>query len=269
MKLMRRWLLPALTFLIVVGAAVLPARVSQMWDARQFGQVHTEALEVGSLPVHEAPTLLDRMELFANQYSSARPILSSSTGGYADSLTIREQALALRELLAAWNIVPNFFFDEYTGASDEAFEYCSVQRLLLWDPAEERDIREPSCYYQFAWTDYETYHNKSLSVDVDAETGLPIQVIIWDTNIAQWFPYTREALADKAEYYFQMMGWTVGVDVIPMEPLELENKFLQLCFAIPDTDLYYWITHGPTTLHISLETMGGGDTDSDSFTFDG
>lgn len=269
MKLVKKWLFPALVCLIIVGAAVLPPCLSQMRDAGRFGQVHAETLEAGSLPVREALTLLDRMELFANQYSSARPILSSSTGGYADSLTRREQALALRELLTAWDIVPNFFFDEYTGVADEAFEYCGVQRLLLWDPAGKRDIREPSCYYQFAWTDYETYHNKSLSVDVDAETGLPIQVIIWDTNIAQWFPYTREALADKAEHYFQMMGWTVGVDVFPMDPPEPENKFLQLCFSVPGTDLYYWITHGPTTLHISLETMQSGDTDSDSFAFDG
>ena len=45
MKLVRKWLFPALTCLIVLGAAALPARVSQMRDARQFGQVHTEALE--------------------------------------------------------------------------------------------------------------------------------------------------------------------------------------------------------------------------------
>lgn len=269
MKPMRKWLLPALTCLSVVGAAILPPQVSRLRDLRQFGQVHTEALEADDLPVREAPTLLDRMELFANQYSSARPILSSSTGGYADSLTRQEQALALRELLTAWNIVPNFFFDEYTGAANEAFEYCGVQLLLLWDPAGKRDIREPSCYYQFAWTDYETYHNKSLSVDVDAETGLPIQVIIWDTNIAQWFPYTREALADKAEHYFQMMGWTVGVDAFAMDPPEPEDKFLQLCFSVPGTDLYYWITHGPTTLHISLKTMQSRDADSNSFAFDG
>lgn len=269
MKFGKKWLFPVLTCLIAAGAAVLPAHISQIRDAKQFGQVHAETLEADSLPVREAPTLLDRMELFANQYSSARPILSSSTGGYADSLTRREQALALRDLLVERDIVPGLFFDKYTGATDEAYEFCSIQRLLLWDPAGEQEIREPSCYYQLAWTDYETYHNKSLSVDVDAETGLPIQVIIWDTNIAQWFPYTREALADKAEHYFQMMGWTVGVDVFPMDPLELENKFLQLCFAIPGTDLYYWITHGPTTLHISLETMQGGDVDGNSFDFDG
>lgn len=269
MKLVKKWLFPALTCLIVAGAAALPPHLSQLRDAGQFGQVHAEALEAAALPVREPPTLLDRMELFANQYSSAHPVLSSSTGTYADSFTKREQALALREQLTKWDIVPDLFFDEYTGATDEAYELCAIQRLLLWDPAGEQEIREPFRYYQFSWTDYETSHNKSLSIDVDAETGLPIQVIIWDTNIAQWFPYTREALADKADRFFQMMGWTIGVDVIPMEPPEPENKFLQLCFSVPGTNLYYWIIHGPTTFHISLETVGNGETDSNSAAFDG
>ncbi len=268
MKLMKKWLFPVLTCLIVAGAAVLSPYLSQMRDMGQFGQVHTEPLDAAALPVREGPTLLDRMELFANQYSSARPVLSSSTGTYADSFTKREQTLALREQLTKWNIVPDLFFDEYTGATDEAYEFCDIQRLLLWDPAGEQEVREPFRYYQFSWTDYETYHNKSLSVDVDAETGLPIQIILWDTNIAQWFPYDREALLDKAFCFFEMMGWTVGTDMVYMNPLEPENKFLQYCFAVPDTDLYYWITHGPTTFHISLETMGDGETGSDSSGFD-
>lgn len=269
MKLVKKWLFPALTCLIVAGAAALPPLISQARDARQFGQVHTEELEAGGLPVRETPTLLDRMELFAHQYSSAHPILSSSTGAYTDSFSKQEQALALRSLLDDGGVIPDFFFEEYTGPADEAFENCGVQRLLLWDPAEDRDIQAPSCYYQFAWTDYETYHNKSLSIDVDVETGLPIQIIIWDTNIAQWFPYSRDALEYKANLFFEMMGWAVGVDVVPMDPLEPENKFLQLCFAVPDTDLYYWITHGPTTFHITLETMGDGGIGSGSSAFDG
>lgn len=269
MKLMKKWLFPALTCLIVAGAALLPPHLSQMRDARQFGQVHAEALEADGLPVREEPTLLDRMELFANQYSSARPILSSSTGAYADNAAKQEQALALRDLLVERGIVPGLFFDEYAKADNVPYELCGVQRLLLWDPAGEDAVREPYCYYQFAWTHYETYHNKSFSVDVDAETGLPIQIIIWDTNIAQWFPYTREALRDKVDHYFELMGWTEWVDVVPMDPLEPENKFLQLCFAIPGTDLYYWIVHGPTTFHISLETMGDGGPDSGPSAFDG
>ncbi len=268
MKLMKKWLFPVLTCLIVAGAALLPPYLSKMRDMGQFGQIHTEPLDAAALPVREGPTLLDRMALYT-KYSSGHPILASNDGSYADSFTKREQALAFRNLLVEWGIAPGFFFDEYTGDSDEAYEFCAVHRLLLWDPAEDREIQAPSSYYLFAWNNYETSHNKSLSIDVDADTGLPIQIDIFDTNIAQWFPYTREALADKADRFFQMMGWTVGVDVVPMEPPEPENKFLQLCFSIPGTNLYYWITHGPTTFHISLKTVGAGETDSSSAAFDG
>ncbi len=270
MKLVRKWLFPALTCLIVLGAAALPPYLSQLRDARQFDQVHTEALEADGLPVAQPPTLLDRMELFANhQYSPGDSILSSNTGTYTDSSSKAEQALALRRLLTGQGIIPEFFFEEYTGSTDEAFEYCGIQRLLLWDPAGEQGVREPFRYYLFAWNDYETYHSKSLSVDVDAETGLPIQVLVYDTDIAQWCPYSRDALDGAAFRFFEMMGWTVWEDVVPMEPPEPENKFFQLCFAIPDTDLYYWFTHGPTTLNITLNPMGDRETGSGSSAFDG
>ena len=85
--------------------------------------------------------------------------------------------------------------------------------------------------------------------------------------LASPFPLPYNVL-DKAFCFFEMMGWTVGTDMVYMNPLEPENKFLQYCFAVPDTDLYYWITHGPTTFHISLETMGDGETGSDSSGFD-
>lgn len=252
MNQLKKWLLPLLTCLLVVSAAVLPQRLSQARDSQQFGHVHTEELNADALPAAQQSTLLDRMELFANQYSSVRPILSSSTGAYADSYTKQEQALALQDLLIS-HIVPGAFFTEYTGTTDEAFEFSNIQRLLLWDPAGELGVREPSCYYQFAWSDYETYHNKSILVDVDAETGLPIQIIIQDTDMAKWFPYTRQDLQNKVDCYFSMMGWTEWVDVVPIQPFEPENKFHQLCFSVEGTDLYYWIFHGPTTLNISLE----------------
>ena len=69
MKLIKKWLLPVLTCLIVAGAAVLPPYISQARDDRQFGQVHAEELDAVPLPVYEPPTLMDRIKLYAGRFN--------------------------------------------------------------------------------------------------------------------------------------------------------------------------------------------------------
>ena len=50
-QLVKKWLFPALTCLIVAGAAMLPPLVSQARDVRLLGQVHAELLDADALPV--------------------------------------------------------------------------------------------------------------------------------------------------------------------------------------------------------------------------
>ena len=265
MKLIRKWLFPMLTCLIVASAAALPPYVSQVRDEGQFGAVHTEAMDLGALPVREAavPDLFDRMDLYANQYSWERPVLSSNTGAFSDGITREERALTLQRLLIEADLIAPIFFDEYV---DEPFEQCSESRLLLWDPAGEWTIQEPSCYYLFAWTSYETYHNKSLSVTVDTETGLPIDVNLFDTNLSVWCPYTKAELDRLVDRYFALMGWTIGVDVEPLDYVDPKlGGWYRSNFAVVGTDLRYSIVHGATTLDIRLESTRG-DLDNWNYT---
>ncbi|MBD5084145.1 MAG: hypothetical protein HDT33_03530 [Clostridiales bacterium] len=256
MKLVKKWLFPVLTCLIVAGAAVLPARVSQARDARQFGQIHTEELKADALPVYAPLSLADRMVLFTDRYSAQHPILSSDEGAYADTLTKLQQAQMVQELLTGSGIVPEWVFEDF-----DPYEHLTVSRLLLWDPAEGAAAQEPSVFYLFHWTYYTTPHNKSLTVNVDGETGLPIEVIVFDTNMSQWFPYGWDELHDMANRYFEMMGLVDGLDIEPMEPAEPDSKnYLALYYSVIGTNLHYSVSRNPTSLGISLE-LNQNETD--------
>ncbi|MBD5118650.1 MAG: hypothetical protein HDT37_06020 [Clostridiales bacterium] len=263
MKLLKKWLFPVLTCLIVAGAAVLPARVSQARDAQQFGQIHTEELKADALPVYEPLSLTDRMVLFTDRYSVQHPILSSNVGAYADDLTKLQQAQAVQELLTGSGIIPEWFFEDF-----DLHEHLAVSRLLLWDPAAGAVVQEPSVFYLFHWTYYTTPHSKSLSVSMDAETGLPIEVDIFDTNMSQWLPYGWDELQDMADRYFDMMGLVHGRDIEPMEPEDPDSKrYLNLYYSVIGTDVHYSVSRNPTALNFFLELDQEG-TDFSSF-YDG
>ena len=260
MKLLKKWLFPVLTCLIVAGAAVLPPYLSQLRDARQLGQVHAETLEADALPVYEPLSLADRMVLFTDRYSPQHPILSSDERAYADDLTKLQQAQAVQELLTGSGIVPEWVFEDF-----DPYEHLAVSRLLLWDPAEGVAVREPSVFYLFHWTYYTTPHNKSLSVSVDGETGLPIEVIVFDTNMSQWLPYGWDELQGMADRYFEMMGLAYGLDIEPMEPAEPDPKsYLSLYYSVIGTNIRYQVSRNPTSLGFSLELNGDG-TDSGGY----
>ena len=173
MKQVKKWLFPVLTALIVAGAAVLPPGISQVRDARQFGQVHTEPLDASALPAYEPPGLLDRLALYAGQGSEEHPILSYNAPIYADDPRREEQMWAAWETLINGELVPGNFFEE------EPYD-CIVSRTLLWDPAASDSWQEPSAFVgilvEFHAKDGAYY--KNMQVRVDEESGLPVEVHI-------------------------------------------------------------------------------------------
>ena len=262
MKLLKKWLFPVLTCLIVAGAAVLPARVSQARDARQFGQVHTEELKADVLPVYEPPGLGDRMELYAHRLSIDHPVLSFEDPFYFEQYPQEREELmqSMEALLTEAGLIPKWVFQE------EPFTDLTIKRCLLWDPAEDSAVQRPAAFYVFKWACYEKLHNKLLTVDVDAETGLPIEVYIFDTNISQWLPYEVEPLQALVGRFFDLLGMDVQ-EVDTDQPYEVWRDFYYDVNGLP---VRYAVSRHPTSVSIQLDlNWHGSGASSATDVYDG
>lgn len=250
MKLLKKWLFPILTCLIVVGAAALPQYVSQSRDARLFGQVHAEALDADALPVVELPTLTDRMTLYADWFSPLHPVLS-----FRDYGDIGEEGAAFpdqeplvqetRELLTGADVLPNWIFEE------EPLEGTVASRLLLWDPAASGTFQEPAIFWELKWSYFDKFHSKDLRVYLDAETGLPIYLWVFDTNISQWLPYDTDHLRTRAERFFSLLG--LDIREIDLDTTISENIQLHLRYSVAGTAMVFDVIRTPTALTIELD----------------
>ncbi len=248
MKRIPKWLLPALTCLTAAGAAVLPAQVSRIGDAGRFGQVSIETLDAGS-PSPSAPsTFLERLELYAEQYSSDDPVLSFRDRSFEDADGSKDagySAQQAQELLVGGELVPEWVFQE------EPFDNVTVTRLLLWDPGAENAAQGPSAYWDVEWSYFDKAHQKHIQLALDAETGLPVRLQIHDTNLSKWMPYGSDGLRKFTERYFALLGLAVqevvpdGFDALPG---------LNLCYSVAGTSARFISTRYPTTCSIELDT---------------
>lgn len=259
MKLMKRWLFPVLTCLIVAGAAVLPRHVSEVRDARQFGQIHAEGLAADGLPVYDPPSLIDRLTLYSHRGYAAHPVLSFEDNFYFEDFPQKRDELmqSVEDMLIEAGLIPEWVFRE------EPFTSLSASRLLLLDPAEGSSIQEPTAFYILSWANYDKRHNKHLTVHLDAESGLPVYFNIFDTNISQWLPYQVEPLRALAGRFFDLLG---------MEAQELGSGgaaevWHAFGYALTGTEVRYDVTRAPTAVTIDVDrnwyrTGTSGTTDS-------
>lgn len=243
MKLVRRWLLPALTCLLALGAAALPPYISQMRDAKQFGQVHAEALGADPLPAVQASTLLDRMKLYASRLSSSRTILSATDYATLEDAQEAELAQSAQEVLTGSGVLPAWIFEE------EPFGALRVSRLLLWDV---EDKGEPSVFWDITWENYTNKsHQKSVHVTLDAQTGLPIHLYVHDTNMSQWMAYDVEHLRSLTQRYSDLWGLEVQ-EVDLAGPMYVPS--VNVSYSISGAGLYFFASRAPTDLSIQLDT---------------
>lgn len=262
MKLVRKWLFPALTYLIVAGAVVMPPYFSQLRDARQLGQVHAETLEAEALPAYEPPTLLERIELYASRYSREHPILFSSDY-YSDQPAEEELAQSVQNLLTGAGVLPEWIFRE------EPFEHTEITRCLLWDPTGVA-LQKPIAFWEISWSYYSNKsHIKSLRVTADAETGLPIKLYVSDTNMSQWLPYQRDDLRALAERFFELLE--MDAREIDLQGPGFAPPSLNLSYAIAGTGMNYFVSRTPVDLEIQLDINWQNRTDADrgSAAYDG
>lgn len=153
MKLIKKWLFPILTCLIIVGAAVLPPYISQVRDSKQFGQIHAEELNADILSAREPPDLLERLELYARWCTPTETIPSFQNP--ETDVDLAEQAL---ERLVQAGVIPGHLLWD-------SVEQADATRLLLWNPTDSMGNQTPIEF----WRVKVYLGDRSLSMDLDGE----------------------------------------------------------------------------------------------------
>ena len=243
MKLVKKWLFPILTCLIVVGAAVLPPYISQIKDNRQFTQIHISELNADALPVWEGRNLLERFELYARWDTDRSEIIPSFqttlTNEESENMELAEQVLnqALNHLTQA-GVIPAYLFES-------PLKPTNIRRTLLWDPADSMSSQEAVEF----WRVTADFGNGSLWMTIDSESGLPLILSLSDPNMAQWLQYKDpDTLPNMAERYFDLLDLefeSVETD-IPSDAAPWERYFV-----IDGTDVQYGFIFNATLLTIS------------------
>ena len=251
MKLVKKWLFPVLTCLIVIGAAVLPPYISQVRDDRQFAQIHTSELDADALPVWEGRDLLERLELYARWstddvgYREIIPSFQAAmlTEDPADeefAEQVLDQAL---DYLTQADVLPAYLF-EFPP------EHIGMNRLLLWDP-DSMNSRNSAEYWSMTADFGKNCH---LWIIIDSESGLPLKLSLSDYNMAQWLSYKDPVtLPDMAERFFDLLGLKaqMSVTILPSDTAPWEYGF-----AIEGTEIEYWFVFNATILDIRLGVTG-------------
>ena len=258
MKLMKKWVFPILTCLIVAGAVVLPPYISYVRDDRQFyAQIHTSELDAEALPAWEGRDLLERIELYArwstDQVGYREIIPSSQAALFADDHLVEEKfavqlmgQAAVRMLeqalddLTQAGVLPDYLFEF-------PMEHINMTRVLLWDPGNMNS--QNSAEYWSATVDFG--ENCHVWIVIDGESGLPLTLSLSDPNMAPWLVYQDpDALPDLAERFFDLLD-------LEFEPVETDIPSdaapWERYFYIKGTAIRYRVSFNATILDISFE----------------
>jgi len=238
MKLVKKWLFPILTCLIVMGAAVLPPYISQVKDVRQFEQIHSTEQNADALPVREVRDQLERLELYARWYTNSEIIPSFQTPTIDKELA--EQAL---DRLAQAGVIS-------TSVTEDSMEHIEMERILLWDPSDSTGFQQPVEF----WSISADLGDGALCMNVDGESGLPLMLSLYDPNMARWLQFKDPGtLSDLAGRYFELLGLEahfvesdVTTDAAPWERQ----------FVIDGTGSYYGFSINATMMNIGPDQRG-------------
>lgn len=239
MKLVKKWLFPALVCLIVVGAAALPPYLSRLRDARQFGQSHTEALAAETLPVWQEPDLAARLALYV-RWNDNKEIIPSFQSPEHDRQGQAEELIqaALERLTQAGVIPEKLLLDKAANLEITSWTY-----VLLWDP----DVGVAGQNSVGFWRITAELGERSMWLDIDQESGLPAQLGFYDPAMARWMPWgDRAAQAAALEGFLSMLG-LAGEEVHPV-PFDPDRTL----YRVADCEFCYQAFHGSESL-MSIE----------------
>ena len=251
MKLIKKWLFPVLTCLIVIGAAILPPYISQVRDDRQFAQIHTSELDAEALPVWEGRDLLERLELYARwstDHVGYREIIPSFqatlfTEDPADKELAEQVLNQALDYLTQAGVLPAYLFEL-------PMEHIDMKRVLLWDPGSMNSRN--SAEYWSATADFG--ENCHVWIIIDGESGLPLKFSLSDYNMAQWLSYKDSVtLPVMAADFFGLLGLEaqMSATILPSDTAPWEYGFV-----IEGKEIEYWFVFNATMLDIMFGVAG-------------
>lgn len=237
MKLVKKWLFPILTCLIIIGAAILPPLISQVKDSQQFAQIHISELNADALPVREGRNQLERLELCARWHTNSEIIPSFQIPVLEVDLADTELAEQALNFLTQADVIP-------ARLLLSPMERISMDRILLWDTKDSMSSQEPVEF----WRVTADFGNCHIWMTVDSESGLPLTLSLSDPNMAQWLLYKDpDTLPNMAERYFDLLDLEAGLvetgilsDATPWERY----------FIIEGTEVRYGFVFNATQLTI-------------------
>lgn len=252
MKLVKKWLFPVLTCLLVAGAALLPQGVSEARDAKQFGAVHAETMAADRLPVQdqEPPSLTDRIDLYLRWLGLQEAIPSFRTPASISEQEAAEMAGVVLDMLISGQVLSEqVLMDEETGDL-RRLEVTYCYYILIWDPEKGAAQQEPHAIWELS-ADLGS-SSGSLWMTLDAETGLPLYIQLYDPNMDQWLsPKDPGALPTAAENFFDLLG--LEGDPVILSTLDNGSGIGQCVYRVKGTDFYYRFDHTGMMLNISPE----------------
>ena len=249
MKLIKKWLFPALTCLIVIGAAVLPTRVSQARDARQFGPVHTETLKAAPMPEVDEPTLLDRLELYIRWRDSEWVVPSVRSSEEEGENQAEELILAGLERLMEGDVFPSDTWTLWSERYLPDLYISSWSYVLLWDLEDGVVQRKPYAIWELA----AVMDTCTVWIALDTESGLPLYFEIYDPVQVQWIsPKDPEALPSMAERFLSLLG----LDGERVTLSTLDSGVGQCIYRIKNASFYYSFDYTGNQLIVQPEPEG-------------
>lgn len=248
MKRVKKWLLPALTCLLAAGAVVLPPYISQLRDAKQFGQIHTEALAAETLPAYEPPSLTDRLALYLRWRDSEWAVPSVRSPEEEREDRAEELIRAGLGRLVEGDV---FSADARTLWEEQYLpdlHISSWSYVLLWDMEDGVVSREPCAIWELA----AVMDTCTVGLTLDVESGLPLRLDIYDSNLIQWLsPKDPEALPSMAERFLALLG----LEGEQVTLSALDSGIGQCIYRVTNTDFYFRFDYTSHQLIVQPEPM--------------
>lgn len=230
MKIRKHWLLPALTCIMVLSAAIVPQQVSFYQDRQLFGRIHTEALSIDSNLSVWSATLPKKLALY-NQWNyepygivNAMQALLVSDDGRLEE-TVRT---ALKSMVE-YSVIPE-------DAARDTFQEIGGNWLMLHDADSGESAR-----FLTVWSIEEDH---PVMLTLDEESNAVCELRIYHPSIFK----DTDAPEEIGWHFFEAMG-------LEVELMDAGSEWAMFCLKDMDT-LYLVSRYGE---RISIELAGFRD----------
>ncbi len=233
MKYIIRWLLPAITVLTILSAALLPEKLSQFRDQKLFHAIHAEEISSNSsLPIW-TPDLIQKLSLLYLHNNNPDGNITIINRSLNDSESTPEERRIMEELLytelnslVEAQILPKDLFSKN-------YHLSSALRFYVQDNQENKG----NWFLSVELYD-ETLNYWGASIILDEETGKLLHLSLFSSENLP--PISPEIMGQT---FLDRLG-------IEYEPFKKDGAYT--IFPLKETNLQYTILLEPETLFITI-----------------